>query len=109
MRLIYKYVRCYHETMKKLSQIKLTVSVLKQGNRYIAYSPALDLSTSGRTEKEAKKRFEEASLLLIEELDNAGTLKSVLKELGWSTAEKRWSPPKVISQESLGIKMPVAA
>ncbi|MEK7078142.1 MAG: hypothetical protein AAB911_01100 [Patescibacteria group bacterium] len=95
--------------MKKFAQIKLTVSILKQDSRYIVYSPALDLSTSGRTGKEAKKRFEEASLLLIEELDKAGTLHDVLRELGWRQAQKRWSPPKIISQEAVGVRMPVAA
>ncbi len=95
--------------MKKFAQIKLTVNVLRQSGRYIIHSPALDLSTSGRTEKEAKKRFEEASLLFIEELDKAGTLNDVLRELGWRQAQKQWSPPKIISQEAIGVRVPVAA
>lgn len=95
--------------MKKFAQIKLTINILKQSGRYVIYSPALDLSTSGRTEKEAKKRFEEASLLFIEELDKAGTLSDVLRELGWHRVQKQWSPPKIISQEAVGIRVPVAA
>lgn len=95
--------------MKKFAQIKLTINILKQAKRYVAYSPALDLSTSGKTENEAKKRFAEASLLLVEELDKAGTLGDVLKELGWRKAEKRWAPPKIVSQEGFGLRMPVAA
>lgn len=95
--------------MKKFAQIKLTVNILKQAKRYIAYSPALDLSTSGRTEKEAKRRFGEASLLFIEELDKAGTLTDVLRELGWHQTKKQWSPPMVVSQEAVGVRVPVAA
>ena len=95
--------------MKKFAQIKLTINILKQAGRYIAYSPALDLSTSGRTGKEAKRRFEEASMILIEELDRAGTLNDVLRELGWRQAQKQWSPPKIISQEAVGLRMPIAA
>ncbi len=95
--------------MKKLAQIKLTINILKQSGRYVIYSPALDLSTSGRTEKEAKKRFGEASLLFIEELGKAGTLNEVLQELGWRRAQKQWSPPKIISEETVGIRVPVAA
>lgn len=94
--------------MKRSPQIKLTVNILKQSGRYVAYSPALDLSTSGRTEKEAKKRFGEASLLFIEELNRAGTLGEVLRELGWRQAQKQWSPPKIISHESVGVRVPVA-
>jgi hypothetical protein len=81
---------------------------LKQGNRYIVYSPALDLSTSGKSEREAKKRFGEAALLLVEELDKAGTLTEVLGELGWRQERKRWTPPAVISQASVDLHVPVA-
>ena len=95
--------------MKRFAQINLTVSVLKQAGRYIAYSPALDLSTSGKTEKEAKRRFEEASAIFMEELDAAGTLYDVLRELGLYQVQKQWSPPKILSQEAVGVRMPVAA
>ena len=95
--------------MRKFAQIKLTVNILKQAGRYVVYSPALDFSTSGKTEKEAKKRFGEASFLLIEELDKAGTLSDVLLELGWHQAQKQWSPPEIISQDAVGVRMPIAA
>jgi len=95
--------------MKKFARIQLTISVLKQGNRYVAYAPALDLSTSGRSEKEAKKRFVEAAMLLLEELDAAGTMHEVLIELGWKQERKQWAPPRVISEEAVGLRMPVAA
>lgn len=95
--------------MKKIARIKLTVNILKQSGRYIVYSPALDLSTVGKTERKAKKRFEEAALLLIEELDKAGTLKDVLQELGWRRAQKQWVPPKIISQEMIRVRAPAAA
>ena len=95
--------------MKTFAKITLTVNILKQAGRYIAYSPALDLSTSGKTEKEAKKRFGEASFLFIEELEKGGTLHEVLRELGWRRAHKQWSPPKIVSQEVIGVRMPVSA
>jgi hypothetical protein len=95
--------------MKKFAQIDLTVSILKQAKRYIVYSPALDLSTSGKSETEAKRRFGEAAMLLVEELDKAGTLGDVLRELGWRHAQKRWSPPKIVAQEAVGVRVPVAA
>lgn len=95
--------------MKKITHIQLMVSVVKQGNRYIAYSPALDFSTSGRSEKEARKRFAEGAMLVIEELEKAGTMHDVLRELGWHQGRKQWSPPKIISQEAIGLRLPVAA
>jgi hypothetical protein len=94
--------------VKKLAQINLMVSILKQGNRYIVYSPALDLSTSGKSQDQARKRFAEAALLLIEELGRAGTVHDVLTELGWRQERKQWEPPAV-SQEGLSLRVPIAA
>ncbi len=95
--------------MKKFAHINLTVNILKQASRYIVYAPALDLSTSGKSETEAKKHFGEAAMLFIEELDRAGTLYDVLKELGWRQMQKQWTPPKIISQAGVDLRMPVPA
>lgn len=87
--------------MKKMNlKFSLPVSVLKEGNRFIAYTPALDISTSGKTYEEAKKRFEELVLIFFEELNGLGTTEEVLKDLGWKKVKKKWNPPVVISQES---------
>ena len=44
--------------MKKMRiDFQLPVSFLKEDKRFIAYTPALDLSTSGKTYEEARKRF----------------------------------------------------
>ena len=58
---------------KANSLYKLNVSVIKEGDRFIAYSPALDLSTSG-------KSLEEATLIFFEELDSNGTTSEVLSD-----------------------------
>ncbi len=83
----------------------LSVSILKEGDRFVAYSPAIELSTSGKTHKEAKKRFKEASSIFFEEIIENGTLEDVLKDLGWKKVRKQWSPPVVISQESQEISV----
>jgi predicted RNase H-like HicB family nuclease len=44
------------------------VAILREGKRFVAYTPALDLSTSGKTQAEAKARFQEAAELFFEEL-----------------------------------------
>ncbi len=92
--------------MKKIKfNFSLSVSILKEGSRFIAYSPAIELSTSGKTHKEAKKRFKEASSLFFEEIMENGTLEDVLKDLGWKKERKQWNPPVVISQESQEINV----
>jgi len=87
--------------MEKINfQLKLQVTFLREGRRFIAYTPALDLSTSGRSFEEAKKRSTEANIIFFEEIIKNGMLEEVLSSLGWQKAEKSWQPPVVISQES---------
>ena len=93
-----------------MSKIKLgtniPVSVLKEGRRFVVYSPALDLSTSGRTYNEAKKRFGEIVVIFFEELLKKNTLEEALKELGWKKIGSKLMPPVVVSQEYQTIKVP---
>ena len=68
--------------MPKLNFVfNLSVTFLREKKRYIAYAPALDLSTSGRSYKEARGRFEEASALFFEELIRTNRLNEVLESL----------------------------
>ena len=87
------------------SSLQLAVGITKQGKRYIAHSPALDISTSGKTEKDAQKRFETLVQLFFEELAEMGTTKEVLTELGWKKVRNHFTPPSV-SQKSLKIRIP---
>ena len=86
--------------------IKLPVSFLREGKQYIAYTPALDLSTCGKTFKEAKKRFGEIVEIFFDELARNGTLEDVLVDLGWKKVQTEWIPPVVVSQEIQAIRVP---
>lgn len=81
-------------------KVSLPISFLKEDKYFIAYSPVLDLSTSGKTFEEAKKRFDEVVEIFFEELLEKNTLDKVLKELGWQKVQNNWSPPVLISQET---------
>jgi len=88
---------------------KLPVLITKQNKRFVAYTPALDIATSGKTKKDVQKKFTELVSLFLEEIFTAGTAKDVLTELGWTKHEKRWSPPEVVSSTSVGIRVPAMA
>ncbi|MCL5733451.1 MAG: hypothetical protein M1334_02170 [Patescibacteria group bacterium] len=86
--------------MKKyIFNLSLPVSVLKENKRFIAYTPALDLSTSGKTYAEVKKHFSEAVKIFFDELVERGTLEETLSNLGWKQIQKKWQPPTVVSNE----------
>ncbi|MEK7624310.1 MAG: hypothetical protein AAB404_01095 [Patescibacteria group bacterium] len=87
--------------------VNIPVSVLKEGNKFVAYSPVFDLSTSGDDYNEVKKRFKEIVGIFLEELVKKGTLEESLLDLGWRKAHSKLVPPIVISQESQTIRLPV--
>jgi len=91
---------------KLMLEINLPVSILREDKKYVAYTPALDLSTSGRSYEEVKERFSEIVNIFFEELIKKGTLEEVLQDLGWKHARAKWNPPIVISQESQSIRVP---
>jgi len=84
--------------------INLTVSVLREKKRFVAYSPALDLSTSGKSFKEVQSHFTEIVQLFFQEIEAQGTLDEVLENLGWTKVKKEWQPPDVIADS---ISIPV--
>jgi len=75
----------------------LPITIFREGKTFIAYTPALDFSTSAYTYEEVKKRFTDGVCLFLEELAEKGTLDQVLSEMGWQRKEKRWYPPAVIA------------
>jgi len=93
-----------------IENIKLTVAFIKEGKSFIAYSPALDLSTAGKTKAEARKRFEEMMGIFFEDLQSAGNTTGVLNSLGWEkrggTGGKKWNPPKIVSSEDVAVSIP---
>ncbi len=96
--------------MKKFREIGLTVLFSKESRNFIAYSPALDISTCAATFEKAKKRLEELLVIFFEELEENGTLDEVLDECGWhkvkTKKENKWIPPRFIAQTEETFKIP---
>ena len=95
--------------LKNNLSFNLPFVITKQNKRFVAYTPALDISTSGKSVKETKKRFAELANIFLEEIFEAKTADDVLSELGWKKVQKKWSPPEIISSQSIGLSIPVFA
>ncbi len=87
---------------------KLPVNIIKQGKSFVAYCPVLDISTVGKSVKDAQSKFSELASIFLEELTQKGNLSEVLTELGWKKVQKSWNPPKIVSNLSIGIRLPIA-
>lgn len=78
--------------------VGLPVSIKKEGGVYVAYTPALDISTFGKTKGDAKKSFAELVSVFFEEfIDNPDGLDIVLQGLGWTKQNNNWRPPEVVN------------
>ena len=103
---------CFYITMhsmKKVNmEIELPVSIFREGSLFVAYTPALDLSTSAKTYEGAKKRFSNLIPIFMEELIKKGTMDEYLESLGWRKIQKKWLPPAVVFQGLEKIRMPQA-
>lgn len=91
---------------QKSLEFALPVSILKEGESFIAYSPALDLSTVGKTFQEAKDHLEEAVQIFFAEITEKGTLEEVLLELGWKKQAEKIVPPLVVSHQTEQFSVP---
>ena len=92
--------------MRKIKlEFKLPISIIRENQKYVAYTPVLDLATSGKSYDEVKKRFGEIVNIFFAEIIKKGTLEEVLLGLGWKRAQAKWNPPMIISQESQTVRV----
>jgi predicted RNase H-like HicB family nuclease len=77
--------------------VELQFLIGKEGDYYVSYCPALDLSSFGDTEEESKKAFLESLDLFLDETIRRGTLEKCLLKLGWRLQQvpsPKYIPPK---------------
>ena len=67
----------------KSVNVKLGMYLFKEGDSYIVYCPALDLSAYGNSEEHAKKSFEDVFSMTIKYMLNKNTVKEDLTNHGW--------------------------
>lgn len=84
------------ESKRNNIETKIPVILFEEGDKFVAYSPAIDLSTCGNSEAQARQRFIEAASIFFDEIINMGTVEDVLTECGWHKLPDKntWLPPK---------------
>jgi predicted RNase H-like HicB family nuclease len=93
---------------KNFINVIVDVLVGKQEDYYIAYCPALELSSYGKTEDQARKNFEVELEIFLEETEKRGTLEKLLLKLGWCLRQSpspAYIPPKTPNY-SISINQP---
>ena len=78
--------------------VKIEVHFFEEGDYVVAYCPALELSSYGDNEVEAKAAFEEVLQIYLDETESRRSLERNLLSLGWTlkkTPRAKYTPPKI--------------
>jgi len=68
--------------------VNVEVALFEEDGIWVAYCPALEVSSYGDDKKEAKEGFEEAMQIFLSETQRKGTLEKYLLKLGWQLQQK---------------------
>ena len=79
-------------------ELKVAVLLIEEGESIVAYCPALELSSYGKTEEEAKEYFKDALDLFIKDTVEMGTLEKNLLKFGWILKSSNYEPPRIENQ-----------
>jgi hypothetical protein len=95
-------------------KVSLPINVMRcrETKEFVVHTPALDVSSCGKTESQALRMFGEAVQLFLSELERMGTIDDVLTELGWTKVERpniHWVPPELLHQKKYPVKVPACA
>jgi predicted RNase H-like HicB family nuclease len=91
---------------EKIMEISFTTQVWKEGRMYVSCAKELNVSSCGRTVKEAKKNLVCAVECFLETAEEMGTLEEILEEAGFVKKRKVWKAPDIISVEKTRIAIP---
>lgn len=84
-----------------MEDFSFDVHIFKEGNAYVAYVPALDLSTCGATDDEARRNIRDAVRGFLAASANMGTLDEILQEAGYEREGETWRAPEFVSVDRL--------
>ncbi len=82
-------------------QINVQVALFQEDGIWVAYCPALEVSSYGDEKEEAKQGFEEAMQIFLIETERKGTLEKCLLKLGWQLQQK---PKPLYNQPTISIE-----
>jgi hypothetical protein len=74
---------------KKRINVKLSLIEFEEDGLYFIYSPALDLTGYGKTEKEAKQSYNLAMEEFLKYTTHKETILQELERLGWTISKKK--------------------
>jgi predicted RNase H-like HicB family nuclease len=75
--------------------------IFREGDVYVAYVPALDISSCGETDEEARRNIRDAVRGFLATSADLGTLGEILEEAGYRREGDDWRAPEFVSLDRL--------
>jgi hypothetical protein len=75
--------------------------IFKEGDTYVAYAPALDVSSCGSTDEEARRNIRDAVRGFLAASADLGTLNEILEEAGYQLDGEAWRAPEFVAVDRL--------
>jgi predicted RNase H-like HicB family nuclease len=79
--------------------------IFREGDAYVAYAPALDISSCGDTEDEARRNIRDAVRGFLAASADLGTLAEILEEAGYEKDGDNWRAPEFVSADRLTMSL----
>ncbi len=86
-----------------MEDFSFDVHIFKEGDAFVAYVPALDLSSCGATDDEARHNIRDAVRGLLASSADMGTLDDILEEAGHQRDGEHCRAPEFVSIDRLTI------
>jgi predicted RNase H-like HicB family nuclease len=79
--------------------------IFREGDAYVAYVPALDISSCGDTDEEARRNIRDAVRGFLAASADMGTLEEILEEAGYRKEGDDWRAPEFVSLDRLTMSL----
>ena len=84
-----------------MEDFSFDVHIFKEGDTFVAYVPALDVSSCGATHDEARRNIRDAVRGFLASSAKMGTLDEILQEAGYEREGETWRAPEFVSVDRL--------
>lgn len=79
--------------------------IFREGDAYVAYVPALDISSCGDTDEEARRNIRDAVRGFLAASADLGTLGEILEEAGYRRDGDDWHAPEFVLLDRLTMSL----
>ena len=88
-----------------MDDFSFDVHIFKEDETYVSYVPALDVSSCGATNDEARRYIRDAVRGFLATSADLGTLDEILREAGYHREGNTWRAPEFVSVDRLTMSM----